>query len=396
MNKFKCSRSIGPLRITFFLALFCILAGCNIGGVKEDVVDYQSEKIIDAVQRGEYSSAYGTAVSLYLKGFPRAQDKARELVRQYPQIARGAEQYLASQFKGNASLYGSIEEFRSAKQAEIDVYKYLVPGSDASFLDKTLTDAFNESRNLYPIRYPENHIKAGQTYEQFMGYVTKPPIAKTELIAPDDPNLRAVVYEYKFIPPQSTGIAESLSHWFAFVNKKLSFTGVGGLKEAEYQLFQHWVADRLANKKMNLSTAYKSIYAKYQELYGQPDALTAEYVTYVIMLADKLDRKQISEAESEYLLAQKRSEMAGKYQALQVQQAEQHRQQEMLNLQRQQLISQQEAQERAHALARSQMLLQGGLGLMQLQQNERMINSINQPSSYTIMPFGQGWIMQGR
>lgn len=396
MNNFKCCRWISRLRIAFILAIIYILAGCNIGGVKEDVVDYQSEKIIAAVQRGEYSSAYGTTVSLYLKGFPRAQDKARELVRQYPQIARGAEQYLASQFKGNASLYGSIEEFRSAKQPEIDVYKNLVPASDASFVDKALTDAFNESRKLYPIRYPENHIRAGQTYEQFVGYVTKPPIAKTELIAPDDPKLRAVVYEYKFIPPKSAGISESLSHWFAFVNQELMFTGVGGLKEAEYQLFQHWVADRLANKKMNLSTAYKSIYGKYQELYGQPDALTAEYVTYVIMLADKLDKKQISETESEYLLAQKRSEMAEKYQALQAQQAEQQRQQEMLNLQRQQMRSQQEAQERTHALARSQLLLQGGLGLMQLQQNERMINSINQPKTYTITPLGQGWIMQGR
>ena len=373
------------------LSIFA-MAGCMVGGIKKDPTSNEASNIVRLVERGELTAAYSRTHSLYMRRGEEGKIRALDLMEKHPQIADGAAQFFTSQFKGSAIQHETLEDFRASVDAEYSAFKNLTSTINTDDLDTVLKDAFQDSRKNYPIRLPAAALEFGMDREAFTKKIPKAPVAAKVLVAPDDKKLQAEVYEYKFTPPEPSTSTDSYSYWFAFMNDELQFVGVGTIREAEYDLYSRWVGFKLDNKEINKSTSQKLIYSKYQELYGMPDPLTNEYVTYSIMVAEQLDNKKITTTEAEYMLAKKRSEIDEKMKALQAQQAEQQRQQEILSLQKRQLQAQQDANDRAHAMARSQLLLQGGLGLMQLQQNERLINSVNQPK--TIMPFGQGWIVR--
>ncbi len=98
-----------------------------------------------------------------------------------------------------------------------------------------------------------------------------------------------------------------------------------------------------------------------------------EFVTYKILIADKLDAGKIERAEADHLLSKKWAEISEKLAAIEAQYA---------------MV---QAQQRAASVMQSQMLMQMSLGLMQMSQPV-----IPQTHTYTVQPFGQGWIMQGR
>ena len=133
------------------------------------------------------------------------------------------------------------------------------------------------------------------------------------------------------------------------------------------------------------------LYDKFKEVYGQPNTYVQEYMTYSIMVSEKLDNKEITQTEAEYFMAQKNAELQERIAEAQRQEAAVARQNQQYKL------PQKQSQEQAAQMARSQMMMQAGFGLLQLNQINQMNQSLRgiqqntTPSSYTIMPMGSGY-----
>ncbi len=223
---------------------------------------------------------------------------------------------------------------------------------------------------------PVSEMKFGRPINEILSKIPEKPRAIKTFHDPGDEKTILTVYEYDLLPPNAKYNIK-YPYWILAVQDRFIAYGIGYAAEAEMLVNRVYLEYLLKQGAIKQGEAERRYYAKYKQLYGDSDPLLDEFFTYKIMIADKLDKGEIDKAEADYLVSKKYAEIAKKKQELQMQQAQ---------------IT---IQQRANRLAASQALMQTGLQLLQMQQQQQMINMMNRPSTYTIMPFGRGWIMQG-
>lgn len=219
---------------------------------------------------------------------------------------------------------------------------------------------------------PVSDLQAGKPLEEVKKLILATPRAVTTFPAPHDSAEQMKVLEYDLARP-NTNDYRPFPHWILFYNDKLLAYGMGYTNNAEFFVNQSFLDSLVKEKKIKQGDAERRIYSKYISLFGEPHPLIAEYTTYRIMMADKLDAGKIERAELDHLLSKKWAEVSAKLEQVQMQHA---------SIQ---------AQQNAASAAQGQALTQLGLGLMQMGQPQ-----IPQTNTYTITPLGRGWIMQGR
>ncbi len=223
---------------------------------------------------------------------------------------------------------------------------------------------------------PVSEMKFGRPINEILSKIPEKPRAIKTFQDPGDEKTIYTVYEYDLLPPNARYNIK-YPYWILTVQNKFIAYGIGHASEAEMLVNKVYLEYLLKQGTITQGEAERRYYAKYKQLYGDSDPLLDELFAYRIMIADKLDKGEIERSEADYLISKKSAEIAKKKQKLQMQQAQ---------------IA---IQQRANSLAASQALMQTGLQLLQMQQQQQMINMMNRPSTYTIMPFGRGWIMQG-
>lgn len=214
---------------------------------------------------------------------------------------------------------------------------------------------------------PVTEMKYGRPIQEILSKIPEEPRAVKTFPDPGDEKTIFTVYEYDLLPPNAKYNIK-YPYWILALQDRFIAYGIGYAAEAEMLVNRSYLEYLLKQGAIKQGEAERAYYAKYKQLYGDSDPLLDEFFTYKIMIADKLDKGNIDKAEADYLVSQKSAEIAKKKQELQMQQTR--------------IAIQQQANE----LAASQALMQMGLQLLQMQQR---------PSTYTIMPFGQGWIMRG-
>jgi hypothetical protein len=214
---------------------------------------------------------------------------------------------------------------------------------------------------------PTTSLKHGTPMADIKHKIYTAPLAENTFQDPVGNPL--TVLEYNLRPDRQTQSASP--YWFLFFEDKLVAYGLGSTREAQFYVGQLFLNYLVQEKKMDLVTAEQRLYGVYKSLYGSENPLMDEYFRYKIMIAEKLDKGEIDRSEAEYMVSQKMSEIQAKIRQIKYQNA------------------QIQAQKRAQSMA----LMQMGLQMMQHQQ---LMNTLNRPHTYTIMPWGRGWIMQGQ
>lgn len=221
---------------------------------------------------------------------------------------------------------------------------------------------------------PVAELQPGKPLAEIQKVVGDTPKAVNAFRAPDDPNEQLKVLEYEFALPNSQD-QRPYPHWLLFHKDRFVAYGLGRTREAEFNVNRWYVDYLLKEKKIKQGEGERRIRDIYVSLYGPPHPLMDEFVTYKILIADKLDAGKIERAEADHLISKKWAEVSEKLAVLEHQRA----------------IA--EAQQRSASALQSQMLMQMSLGLMQVSQP---VPVVPETHTYTVQPLGQGWIMQGR
>lgn len=351
--------------------------------------------IKQSLESGDYKSAYTLMPDLKANPSPKAQEQYRSFVTSHrEELKIGGKRILRNHFKGNAIRYATIEEFESAMRDDIDEYTSIAGSSAYNEVLAILQEEFDKSRDLYPVTFPDEKIKTGMSMQAFKSLVPKKPVQASNITIPSTPPTDFVVYEHEFSLPKKFNVPGIHPIWIAFHNDKLVRVGYGNSKNAEYEGYAWYLSEDIKAGRKKPHQALSILYQKYKEIFGQPDPLTNEYMTYLIMVAKKVDQGEISQQEAEYKLAQKQSEINEKLVAMQ---REEQRLQAEMKMHKDRMRAQKRAQKQAETMHQRQMLLQGGLGLLYLNELNQMNSTLrgiqqnnSAPQTYTIRPYGNG------
>jgi len=385
-----------PLHITFIVLLsVAMLSGCM--PTKPDSSS-PSARLQYSIDHGDYKYAYVALQELRSNKDAKSQNAYKRFMDTYrAQLEQGGLDYLSNYAESTALLYGSLDEFILSAQDKLNAYNAVASVPIQAKGKEVLEEGFSESRSRYPIEYPVNDVKVGMSTDEFFELVPKTPIRTVPVRIPSTPPTDFVVNEYEFTLPEEYKLSGMQPMWVAFLDGKVVRAGLGNVKNAEYEGYQWYLNEDVAAGRIKQAQAMRILYDKFKEVYGQPNTYVHEYMTYLIMVSERIDNKEITQTEAEYLMAQKNAELQERIAEAQRQQAAAARQNQQYKLQQKQLAAQKQAQEQAAQMARSQMMMQAGFGLLQLNQMNQMNQSLRgiqqntTPRSYTIMPMGSGY-----
>ena len=394
----KSVPAITPTR-KFLLAILtlAILSGCIPGNIRQDYVARKVNYIENKAANHDYKSAYSGLVDLYITiSTPKAIEAADALIAKHPKLLSAADEVLKEKFENSALRHRTFEELKATNKKYIDAYIHFKGIESDSQADAIGLAVFKASRSKYPLIFPANEITIGLSKAEFLKIIPKTPNRIIPVRIPSTPPTDFLVHEYSFSMPSEYKLPGIQPVWVAFLDDKVVKAGLGNVKNAIYEGYSWYLNEDVKNGRIPRSKALRTLFQKYKEAYGEPNPIMNEYMMFIIMTYKKLESGTLTQSEADYQIAQKQSEISARVQAAQQQAKAQELKQAQVELQRKQLSEQRRAQQQAASAARSQLFMQMGLGLLQYQQNQQLINSINRIGNkpapgYTIMPYGRGW-----
>lgn len=150
-------------------------------------------------------------------------------------------------------------------------------------------------------------LKQGLTTEEIVKHFGPPSLIHT-FASPSDSKKTVHVYQYE-------NFVEEYMYkgpfWLLFEENSLITHGLGDTRQAEFIWSSAYYDFLRTNGKIKHSDAERSKYKKMKQLY-QLTSYEDEYFTYRIVVAGKLERAEIDNDYSNYLIAQKKSEIDSK------------------------------------------------------------------------------------
>jgi hypothetical protein len=134
------------------------------------------------------------------------------------------------------------------------------------------------------------------------------PVQVRTFAAPDDQTKRlsAVEYDEAFQDYWGKG-----KHFILFSDNKVVTQGLGDAAAAEFGVYAAYLEYQRSNGRMNTADVERAKLAKLRELY-RLSTLDEEFLTYRVVVAGKVDRKEIDLDTANYLIAQKKAEIEAK------------------------------------------------------------------------------------
>ena len=176
----------------------------------------------------------------------------------------------------------------------------------------------------------KSDLKAGMSLEGAKRVIQISPSSSYTFPAPDDPKKSMIALQFEDALQEYEGHGK---HWVLFENDKLVAEGLGTTREAELYWYISYYDYLRDNSKLSGADSERKKYQKMQQLYSIT-SYENEYFTYRILLASKLDKKEIDGDTANYLLAQKKSEIDAKLEVARQNAIAQQQTQQMIDLQR--------------------------------------------------------------
>lgn len=179
-------------------------------------------------------------------------------------------------------------------------------------------------------------LKQGISIEEAKRIVQISPVGVKTFVGPEDSKklMTVLVFENALQEYQDKG-----KHWLLFEDGKLINQGQGDATIAEL-LWAFGYYDLLSEQgKLNRADAERKKYQKLTQLYAL-NSYENEYFTYRIVIASRVDKKEIDLDMANYLLAQKKAEIDAKIETARQSYISQQQTNEMLRLQRSSLFLQ--------------------------------------------------------
>lgn len=191
------------------------------------------------------------------------------------------------------------------------------------------------TENIYrgSVQYAhKSDLKPGMSIDQAKQTIPFSPTDTRTFPGPSSANKTMTAVEFNGAIEEYLNVGK---HWLLFEDNKLVAEGAGTAKEAEMYWYAAFYDDLRDSSKISRAETERKKYQKLQQLYGVTP-YENEYFTYRIVVAGKLDRKEIDDDMANYLLAQKKNEVTARLDV-----ARQNAlTQEMVNLQRTALFMQ--------------------------------------------------------
>ncbi len=168
--------------------------------------------------------------------------------------------------------------------------------------------------------FPANKLQYGQTIEDVKRSIAIKPSLEKNIPSTENPeneHFTALVYNSLY----RTKTYSYDPYWFLFYENKLALYGLGYIQNAEYSLYRVYVSILIGKKEITQGQGERLLYDKFKLLFGS-DPLSDELFDYNIMVADRLDKGEISSEEANYLVAQKAAEIGQRSQAMRYKQAQ--------------------------------------------------------------------------
>lgn len=151
-------------------------------------------------------------------------------------------------------------------------------------------------------------LQPGLTSEEIQKRLGTAPAVIRKIASPEGNGKQMVIFQYENIVEEYIGKGP---FWIIFENNSLMTHGLGDARQAEFIWYSAYYDFLQTNGKIKPSDAERSKYQKMKQLY-QLTSYEDEYFTYRIVVAGKLERKEIDNDNSNYLIAQKKSEIDAK------------------------------------------------------------------------------------
>ena len=151
-------------------------------------------------------------------------------------------------------------------------------------------------------------LKPGLSSEEIQNRLGSAPSVIRKVDSPEGNGKQIVIFQYENIVEEYVGKG---LFWILFEDNSLMTHGLGDARQAEFVWYSAYYDFLRTNGKIKPSDAERSKYQKMKQLY-QLTSYEDEYFTYRIVVAGKLERKEIDNDYSNYLIAQKKSEIDSK------------------------------------------------------------------------------------
>jgi hypothetical protein len=167
------------------------------------------------------------------------------------------------------------------------------------------------AQNLYlgSVQYPNStELKVGMNRVDVDKLIGSQPVRTRTFAAPDDQSrqLTAVEYDEAFKDYWGKG-----KHYILFSDDKVVTQGLGDAASVEFGVYAAYFEYQRSNGRMNTADVERARLAKLRELF-KLTTLDEEFLTYRVVVAGKVDRKEIDLDMANYLIAQKKAEVEAK------------------------------------------------------------------------------------
>jgi hypothetical protein len=165
--------------------------------------------------------------------------------------------------------------------------------------------------NLYLGKFEPVYIKdlqPGLSSEEIQKRFGSAPSLIRKVDSPEGNGKQILIFQYENI------VEEYMNQgpfWILFEKNSLITHGLGDAYQAEFFWYSAYYDFLQTNNKIKPSDAERSKYQKMKQMY-QLTSYEDEYFTYRIVVAGKLERSEIDNDSSNYLIAQKKSEIDSK------------------------------------------------------------------------------------
>ena len=179
-------------------------------------------------------------------------------------------------------------------------------------------------------------LKPGLSTEEIQKRFGSTPSVIRKIDSPEGMGKQIVIFQYDNAVEEYKGEGP---YWILFENNILISHGRGDTHQAEFVWYSAYYDFLQASGKIKPSDAERSKYQKMKQMY-QLTSYEDEYFTYRIVVAGKLERAEIDNDNSNYLIAQKKSEIDSKLEAARNNSIAIAQANELISLQRTALIMQ--------------------------------------------------------
>lgn len=149
------------------------------------------------------------------------------------------------------------------------------------------------------------NLKPGISSEEIEKILGSSPTVISNVESPEDNGKKIIIFQYENTVEEYIGKGP---FWIIFEDNLLITHGLGDARQAEFIWYSAYYDFLLTNGKIKPSDAERSKYKKLKQLY-QLTSYEDEYFTYRIVVAGKLERKEVDSDYFNYLIAQKKSEI---------------------------------------------------------------------------------------